>query len=163
MTMRHMGLGVLLAVSLLFLSPKAEAGLNRGDWIGSGGIGLMVSPTMFLINPQIEYVYRRNVFLGPMLQTGLGSGGALVGASFSARLMFGQHPRLRPNVEGGLGIAAASSGFKSSVGALIHIGLGFDFLIEDRLSVGTIMRANFAPPLQSFIFSWPIFMVRYIL
>jgi hypothetical protein len=144
-------------------SAPANAALNRGDWIGSAGLGVMVSPSLFLVSPQIEYVYRRNVFLGPLLQAGLGSGGALIGASFTGRVMLGQNPRLRPNMEGGIGLVASSGLFSGSIGILLHVGMGFDFLLDEKLSLGTIIRANFAPPIQTFVFSWPIFTVRYIL
>lgn len=150
-------------VVLMGFSGTARAGLNRGDWIGSAGLGLTLSPTLFLLSPQIEYVYRRNIFMGPLLQAGLGNGGALIGASYTGRLLIGQNPRLRPSLEGGLGIVASSGLFPNSIGILFHIGMGFDFLLEERLSLGTMIRANFAPPIQAFVFSWPIFVVRYIL
>ena len=144
-------------------SSISNAALNRGDWIGSAGLGMMVSPSVALISPQIEYVYRRNVFMGPLLQAGIGNGGALICASFTTRLLLGQNPRLRPNVEGGVGVAAASKLFSGSIGILLHIGMGFDFLVDEKLALGTIIRANFAPPIQTFVFSWPIFTIRYIL
>ena len=148
---------------LVFSCAPAQAALSKGDWIGSGGIGTTVSPTLFLISPQIEYVYQRNLFVGPLIQAGMGQGGALIGTSFTGRLHLGQHPRLRPFLEAGAGVMASNKLFTASLGLLFHMGMGFDYLLEERLAISTVIRANFAPPIQSFIFSWPMVVVRFIL
>lgn len=146
---------------LLFSLPVHADRLKPGDWIGSAGIGFMSSPALFLISPHLERVYRRNVYLGALIQAGLGNS-SLFTATFTARMQVGNHPRLRPTLEGGVGITAGSSSFASSVGLAIHVGMGVDYLLEPDLAISTLVRANFAPPVQTFFLSWPILQVRYL-
>lgn len=162
-TFKNMKRIALVALVLVAFAKPASGVLNRGDWIGSFGAGLFVNPTLVLIAPQIEMVYRRNLFLGPLIQAGLGKGGALIGTSFAARLMVGQNPRLRPCIELGAGLMASSGLFVDPIGILFHFGMGFDFLLEEKIAIGTIVRANFAPPIQSFVFGWPLVVLRMIL
>lgn len=151
--------GILLA--LLFCLPAQADRLKPGDWIGSAGIGFMSSPALFLLSPHLERVYRRNLYLGGLIQAGLGNA-SLFTATFTARMQVGNHPRLRPTLEGGIGITAGSSAFSSAVGVAIHVGMGVDYLLEPDLALSTIVRACFAPPVQTFFLSWPVFQVRYL-
>jgi hypothetical protein len=136
---------------------------KQGDWIGSGGIGLTISPNLFLLSPQLEYVYVRNVYLGSVIQLAPGDGGVLVSASATIRTLLGKHPYVKPTVEAGLGFAVASSAFSSAAGVNIHFGMGVDYLLNTKIAVGTMIRANFAPPMQTFYVSWPMFMGRFLL
>ena len=65
---------------------------GHGDWIASGGMGLTVSPTLFLISPQMEYVARPNLLVGPLIQMGLGDAGVLFSAEVTGRYILGHHP-----------------------------------------------------------------------
>ncbi len=150
-----------ILVGLLFSLPARADRLNPGDWIGSAGIGFMSSPALFLLSPHLERVYRRNLYLGGLIQAGLGTA-SLFTATFTARFQVGNHPRLRPTLEGGIGLAAGSAAFASAVGVAIHVGMGVDYLLEPDLAISTIIRANFAPPVQTFFLSWSIFQVRYL-
>lgn len=145
------------------LTTKAEAFGNRGNWIASGGLGLTVSPTLFLLSPQLEYVQRPNLFIGPLIQLGMGDGGVLFTASGTARILLGQHPKVKPSLEGGLGLAMASSLFGSSLGIHVLMGIGVDYIIDRNFTVGTMIRGNFAPPLKTFFLSWPMIVGRFAL
>lgn len=157
MIQKHLGI-VLLGACLLVSRPS-----QGKEWIASGGLGLTVSPTLLMINPQLEYVYRPNLFFGPMIQAGLGDVGTLFTFSGTVRYLVGHHPRVRPALEGGLGLAVGSSSFSSSVGVHITFGMGVDFVLEPTIILGTMIRANFAPPLDTFFMSWPIIVARFIL
>ena len=66
-----------LGLSLCFLLTLSNAAFGlgkRGDLIGSAGIGLTFSPTLFLLSPQLEYVYRPHLTFGGLTQFGLGDG-----------------------------------------------------------------------------------------
>ncbi len=139
----------------------AEAPMHH--WIASGGIGLMISPTLFLIQPQLEYVLKPHFMLGPLVQIGIGSGVLFTGSA-SGRFIFGHSPKVKPCVEGALGLAFAGSGTAggtSSVGIHIGVGIGVDFKVDQGIELGTMIRANFAPPLKDFFLSWPIVVGRF--
>ena len=146
----------------LVKEPPGEMG-GHGDWIASGGMGLTISPTTFLLSPQLEYVYRPNLLVGPLVQMGLGNGGVLFTGEVTGRYILGHHPRIKPSLEAGLGLAAASGGYASAVGVNIHVGMGCDYIIDRGIAVGTMIRANFAPPLKTFYLSWPILVARFLL
>lgn len=152
---------LLLVTAALAMPGRAHAFGTRGSWIASGGFGLTISPTLVLLNPQLEYVQRSNLFIGPMIQAGLGDPGVLFTASGTARLLIGHHPKLKPAIEGGLGIAFASSAFASSVGVHILVGMGVDYFVDKDIAIGTMIRANLAPPVKTFFLSWPIIVGRF--
>ena len=136
---------------------------NRGDFIGSIGTGIMASPTLFLLSPELEYVHSGDLNLGGLAQMGLGDGGVLFTVSGKIRHFFGGSARVRPCVEGALGLALSSSLFSSSVGVHMEGGMGFDYVLDKRTSIGTMVRLNFSPPVRSFFISWPIVTFRFLL
>ena len=137
---------------------------KEGDWIGGLGMGLTLNPTSFLFTPQLEYVYRPNIYLGPMIQLAPEEDGVLISFSCTVRTWLGKHPHVKPTVEGGLGFAVASSaGGSSSFGVNLSFGMGVDYLVQNNLTIGTMVRSNFAPPVKTFYLSWPLLAVRYIL
>jgi len=154
---------IALVLGLAVVTTKAEAFGSRGNWIASGGLGLTISPTLFLLSPQLEYVQRPNLYIGPLIQMGLGEGGVLFTATATGRFLIGRHPLVKPTVEGGLGLAMASSLFGSSLGIHVLMGIGVDYLIDRDISIGTMIRMNFAPPLKTFFLSWPMIVARFAL
>lgn len=132
----------------------------RGSWLADVGMGLFFDPSLFLINPTLEYVLKPHLTVGPNVQVGLGDA-TLFTASAMLRLILGHHPRVKPCLEGDLGMAFASSAFKNSVGAHIGLGVGMDYQLERGIAIGTLFRANFMPPLRNFMLSWPILIARF--
>ncbi len=150
-------LGLLLCV---FFGLAASPSFARtGGWIFSGGLGLTISPETFLITPQLEYQHNERLTYGPLVQAGIASGGSLFTLSGSIRYILGNHPKFKPSVEGGLGIAFGS-GFPDSVGVHILMGMGFDYRLTNEMSLGTMIRLNLAPPLKTVFMSWPLIMFR---
>ncbi len=152
----------LVFLALFVLAPAHADRLKPGDWIGSAGIGFVAPPGMFLLSPHLEKVYRKNLFFGALIQAGFGGAGAIFSVTGTARLQVGHHPRLRPVLEGGFGMSSATAGFNSTFGINLHMGMGVDYLLESDLALSTIIRANFAPPVQTFFLSWPVLQVRYL-
>ena len=137
-------------------------GFSRvGSWTGSFGFGFTSSPTLLLLSPQLDYGIKNNLSVGPLVQVGLGDATLFTG-SIAARYSFGTHPKLKPAVEGAFGIAAGSSHYSSSIGVHMMMGLGADYAVDSTLALGTMIRANFTPPLKTFILSWPVFIARLV-
>ncbi len=149
-----------LFISIVILaSTAAHAAPRPGDWIGSLGLGLTISPETFLLSPQLEYVHNQNLSYGALIQLGLASG-TLVTISGDARYTFStNNAKLHPFVEGALGLAIAS-GFGNNVGVHIMFGGGIDYDLTSDISVGTAFKFNFAPPVDNFFLSWPIGTLR---
>ncbi len=133
-------------------------GVNS-HWLATGGIGLTVSPTLLLINGQLEYRHNSQLYYGPLVQMGLGDIFPLFSISGSIRYVIKTEQKIKPSLEGGIGIAIAD-GLKTNVGAHIMMGMGFDYIIDKHFSLGTMVRANFAPPMDTFFLSWPIMLAR---
>ena len=148
-----------LGLWVIALSSLAAAPAFAKGWIFSGGMGLTISPDLFLMNPGLEYVHDSRLTYGPMVQVGVGSGFSLFTFSGTVRYTLGDHPKFKPNLEGGMGLAVAS-GFGSSVGVHIMFGMGFDYKLDNRMSLGTMIRANLAPPMKTFFISWPLILFR---
>jgi len=132
---------------------------RTGGWLASAGVGLWIDPSLFLLSPQLEYKYRHNLYFGPLVQLGLGSG-TLFTATATARLIIG-HSRIKPSVEAGLGMAFASGG---AVGLHVPIGIGVDYQLEPGIALGTLIRGNlmFGSKFgQTFSVSWPLLIGRF--
>ncbi len=133
----------------------------RQTWIGSTGVGVNISPGQLLVSPQLEYVNSERMFIGPLVQLGMSSG-VLFAASAALRYFIGNDPQVRPCLEAGVGFIAASVSFASSFGFLLHGGIGLDYRISRSVYVGSLIRANIAPPLGFYV-AWPIVIGRFIL
>ena len=141
------------------VSHREPAATGRGGWLASGGIGLWLDPTLFLLSPQLEYAMRHNFYIGPLVQLGIGSGTIFTG-SFTGRYIF-SHSKVQPSVEFGLGLGFGSGG---AVGLHIPIGIGMDYQLESGISLGTMIRGNFligSSFANTFSVSWPILVGRF--
>ena len=134
------------------------------DYMVSTGFGLAVGAmdsTQFLVSPHLEYIKTPRLYLGPLVQIGI-SDSLLFGASASVRYMVGNHAKIRPSFEGGIGLAFTTSPVADpNIGLLIHVGMGMDYQIDPNFAVGTLFRINMAPPLDSFFLSWPVIIARF--
>lgn len=158
------GFGLTLLAPFSWAAPKFMARptvptTTYSPWIASGGLGLTISPTLFMINPQLEYHWKQNLFVGPMVQLGLGDA-TLFTVTGTIRYLFTQNPQIRPSIEGGLGVGFGSPA-SSNVGVHIMMGMGAEYVINSGISVGTVVRANLCPPLDTFFVSWPIVLGRF--
>lgn len=136
---------------------------NKGDWIGSGGVGVSLSPTLMMISPQLEYVYNPEVSFGMLSQLGFGAKGTLFTLSGTARLQFARRGKMYPCAEGGLGLTLANELFDQAFGVHMFAAFGIDYVIDQSTSVGTMLRFNFAPPLKSMFVTWPLLIGRFLL
>ncbi len=155
----------LLAIMLciVFSFPALAIKEMRGAWIGSGGFGVALGPTLMVISPQLEYVYREDFHFGVMSQIGFGAGGALFTGGGTVRYIFAKHGKMFPTIEGGIGLTLSSGVFDQSIGVHLLTGFGVDMEIDDKTAVGTMIRLNFAPPLKSMFVTWPLLIGRFLL
>lgn len=150
-----------LVICLFFASSVFGMSVRNGDLIGSGGAGLTFGPTLLLLSPELEYVYRSDMNFGGLLQMAIG-GSVLFTVDGKVRYILATNsPKMKPSFEGGLGLAIGSSSFSSSVGAHIFFGGGFDYFFDRDTSIGTMFRINFAPPLDGVFVSWPMIIGRF--
>lgn len=153
----------LLCLVLVLATQPAAFGLGKvGDYIGTGGIGFTASPSTFLLAPQLEYVYREDLTISGAAQIGLSDGVLFTGGGV-ARWTIGSHAYIKPSFEAGIGIALASAILSKSFGVHILTGIGVDYVLSKDMTVGTMLRLNFAPPLQGFFISWPLLTARFLL
>lgn len=153
---------IFFVAALPTFSAQKPHPLQKGDWIMSGGTGITVSPSLILFNPQLEWVYHPDLYFGPLMQVGIGSG-MLVTLSGNVRYVINPDSTIKPNLEGGIGIAAGSTVFDNSPGVNIHLGIGADYHLTQRLILGSVLRLNFAPPLKTMYLSWPIVIGRFLM
>ena len=145
-----------------FLSRLSFAAPATGDWLGGGGFGLTLGPTLVMLSPQLEYVYKPDVTFGSLVQMGFAGDGVLFTVSGTYRRVLGdEKAKVRPTFEGGLGLALASNLYASSVGVHILAGGGIEYVYDKNLTLGSMLRLNFAPPLKSLFVSWPMIIARF--
>lgn len=151
-----------IVLILILTSHLSFAASNRGDWLGGGGFGLTLGPTLLMLSPQLEYVYKPDVTFGSLVQMGFAGDGVLFTVSGTYRRVLGdESAQIRPTFEGGLGLALASSLYSSSVGVHILAGGGVEYVYDKNLTLGSMLRLNFAPPLKSMFVSWPMVIARF--
>jgi hypothetical protein len=147
---------------LVLLTQASFGALGRGDWLGGGGFGLTLSPTLLMLSPQLEYVYKPDVTFGSLVQMGFAGEGVLFTVSGTYREVLGDpREKFRPTFEGGLGLAMASSLSTSSVGVHLMFGGGVEYVYDKNLTLGSMLRINFAPPVESMFISWPMIIARF--
>lgn len=155
----------LMTIVSLVYAGQAQSS-RQESWVASGGFGLSIGAlgqTQVLITPQLEQIRTPRLFIGPLIQAAIASS-TIFAVSGSIRYAVGNHARIRPSFEAGLGMAFATEVLLgSSVGVLIHMGMGVDYHVDSDLSLGTIFRANIAPPLDSFFLTWPLIVARFTL
>ncbi len=133
-----------------------------GDYLASGGVGITVGPSTFLLSPQLEYVYRDDLTISGLAQIGISDGVLFTGGGV-ARWLLGNHNYIKPTIEAGIGIALSSDILPKSFGVHLLGGIGADYFVSKDMSIGSMLRLNFAPPMKGFFVSWAILNARFVL
>lgn len=155
--MKKIVLAFLLTVSVSSHADKPQGHLSR--YVGTLGMGITVDPTLFMLSPWLEYLHSPNFSYGGLVQLGISSGVLMTGSG-TVRWRFPiRYENVWPVAEGGFGMAFASGG-GTSVGVHILAGGGVDYRISNDVTLGTDLRLNFAPPLDTFFLSWSILQAR---
>lgn len=153
------------------LGGRTSAGPPTTPWAFRAGMGFTNDPDDFLLNFELPYRFDRYISAGPMLQVGLEDDRFLVAPTMNLTLtaanLFGDTARFEPNVFGGIGFAVINNddrgGDTQASGFLANAGFGLDYLLSDRVSVGSRMIFNFLPGKtldEQFFYSWEIIGVK---
>ena len=130
-------------------------------WLFSGGLGFSVDPTGFLTMLQLEHVAKPWLYYGPFVEMIFPSGGVAFtgGATIRATLGGGV---IRPSVEAGAGITVADAA-GSSVGFHFHFGIGAEYRLRPGITLATMLKPSFNPPIDNFWLAWPVLIGRFAL
>ena len=154
------------------LGGRTTAGPPTTPWSFRAGAGFTVDPDNFLLNFEVPYRFDPYVSAGPMMQVGLGEDRYLVAPTANltihgANLFEGDLARFEPNVFAGIGFAVIKNGQRGGAnrdaGFLMNAGFGLDYILSDRLTIGSRMIFNFLPGGtldETFYYSWEIAGVR---
>jgi hypothetical protein len=153
-----------LALFLFLVLSFNTFGLGgKGDYIGSAGVGLVLSPTLFMLSPSLEYMYDKDISIGVLGQLAFGGGTLFTVTGVGRWVMGNPMAKFRPVVEAGLGLAFASTLFTASTGVHLLGGFGVEYSLNRTTTLGSVLRLNFAPPLKSLFVSWPLVVARFLL
>ncbi|MEM9174422.1 MAG: hypothetical protein AAGC67_04250 [Myxococcota bacterium] len=154
------------------LGGRTTAGPPTTPWSLRAGVGFTADPDNFLMNFELPYRFDPYVAAGPMLQVGLGDDRYLVAPTANltitgANLFEGEMARFEPNLFAGIGFAVIENsergGANRGAGFLVNAGVGLDYILSDRLTIGSRMIFNFLPGGtldETFFYSWEIAGVR---
>ena len=129
-------------------------------WLASGGLGVNIDPSGLLATAQLEYVHKPWIFYGPFADMIVISGSYVLTAGITVRTLLGGV--LRPSFEAGVGFTFANS-TAGSLGFHFHFGVGLDYRIRPGITLGTMLRPTFNPPIDNFWISWPLVIGRFAL
>ena len=169
----------VLVLQLLAASAAlAESNYFSDDaraWAVRGGIGFTEGPDSFLMNFDFETMVRDEVAVGLGMQLGVEDDFVIVSPMIFGRYIFDMSgftnevaKQMQPFVQGGIGISHIDADTRGrdrdDTDFLMSIGAGFDFPLDDSISVGTRMLVNVIPAevlSQRVYFSWEMISVRY--
>ncbi len=141
-------------------------------WSLRAGVGFIAGPDHFLMNFELPYRFDQYVSLGPMIQVGIANDRSIVAPTANLTITIPDLPgdtldRFRPNVFAGIGFAVITdddrNGDDRSAGFLINAGFGVDYVLSQRVSIGSRMILNFLPEntlAQNFFYSWEVVGVK---
>jgi len=141
-------------------------------WSLRAGIGFTIDPDTFLMNFELPYRFDQYVSAGPMMQIGVENDRFIVAPTVNVALTIPDLPgenldRFQPNLFAGIGFAVLGNddrgGDHESAGFLVNAGFGVDYLLSQRVSIGSRMILNFLPERtldERFWYSWEIGSIR---
>ena len=131
-------------------------------------MGFTADPDDFLLNFELPYRFDQYVSVGPMIQVGLGDRRYIVAPTANLTITIPDMPgetldRFHPHFFGGIGFAVIENeergGSNRGAGFLANAGVGVDYALSERVSVGSRMIFNFLPGRtldEKFFYSWEI-------
>jgi hypothetical protein len=137
-------------------------------WSLRAGMGFTADPDDFLLNFELPYRFDQYVSVGPMIQVGLGERRYIVAPTANLTITIPDMPgetldRFHPHFFGGIGFAVIENeergGSNRGAGFLANAGVGVDYALSERVSVGSRMIFNFLPGRtldEKFFYSWEI-------
>jgi hypothetical protein len=155
-----MVLAALCFMAVLYLPDTASAQQNTVERMTQPGrmalgtsVGIQsgtADGTIFGLTSNLDYYLDRHLSLGPLLQVGISDDFFQLGLSGQAKYVFTspEMPRLRPHLQGGLGIIGMDldrpgPGDNDDIGFLIPLGSGIEYAVGKNTFLGTTLLLNF--------------------
>jgi hypothetical protein len=136
-------------------------------------MGFTIDPNDFLLSFELPYRFDQYVSVGPLFQIGLGDDRYLVAPSINLTITIPDLPgqnldRFRPNFFTGVGFAVIKKAHTPSyddreAAFLINAGFGVDYVVSQRVSVGSRMILNFLPGRalsNKFFYTWEVASIK---
>jgi len=153
-------------MSGLWFSPALAQSSGLTSRAIEGGIGFTSDPNTFLMTFGLPLGLNRNVSVVPHIQLGFNDNRTIVAPTASFRYGFslestdlGALRKMRPFLEGGLGILYVDANHRDGVGFLMNGGLGMTYPLNNDVSLISAMRFNGSPDGaagEHFIYSWEV-------
>ena len=146
--------GFVCAVCLMGLMSLTQVGVSgaaepqAGAWSAGAAIGFLgYTPdgTAFATNLHADYFLGRQISVGPLAQLAVTGDLFQIGVSGQGKYWLdlpGLDPRLKMNLQGGLGFLHADH-HTSDTSFLIPIGVGLDFALNQQVSLTSTFLLNF--------------------
>ncbi len=153
-------------------TPTQSAYPPDSGWSMRVGIGFIDDPNGLLLNFEAPYAFDQWVSAGPMLQVGIDDNNTVIAPTASVTITIPDLPgedfdRFHPFGLVGMGFAYIEDDNRrndnSSVGFLVNFGVGIEFEVSERLSIGSQMMFNFLPETtldEDFFYSWQVGGIR---
>ncbi len=148
--------GIATAVIVVALAASAGAqqkagGGKAGDFAFGAAMGLQTDTpdgTAFALGLYGDYFLTRELSVGPLVQVGVTNDLFQTGVSAQAKYILdvADVPKLKPNVQAGLGIIHADLDQRgrreSDTSYLIPLGIGAEYKLKDSVSLDTTILFN---------------------
>ncbi|HSF67884.1 MAG TPA: hypothetical protein VLA67_10705 [Nitrospiraceae bacterium] len=140
--------GLMGLVSVAHVGGSEAAEPQTGAWSGGVAIGFLgYTPdgTAFATNLHADYFLSRQLSVGPLAQLAVTGDLFQIGVSGQGKYWLDLHgldPRLKLNLQGGLGVLHADH-HSSDTSFLIPIGVGLDYALNNQVSLISTFLLNF--------------------
>ena len=144
-------MGALCLLGLVSVAQVGVAGAaepQAGAWSGGAAVGFLGNTpdgTAFASNLNADYFLNRQISVGPLAQFAVTGDLFQFGLSGQGKFwldLVGLNPRLRMNLQGGIGFLYADL-HRSDTSFLIPIGVGLDYAVNERVSLISTFLLNF--------------------
>ena len=154
-------------------TPRSNGAIPRPiGWSVRAGLGFIDDPNALLLNFEAPYAFDQWVSAGPTLQVGIEDHNTIVAPTAAVTVSIPDLPgddfdNVHPYALVGIGFAYIEDDNRqndnSSVGFLINFGVGVEYQVSERFSIGSQMMFNFLPEEtldEDFFYSWQVGGVR---
>jgi hypothetical protein len=129
-------------------APAEDAGAPKDTTLPIG-IGMIFSPSAFMLGAGLDFNLDKQITFGPSLQYGFDDDLTLVAATGQLKYYIAldeRQPRFLPYLTAGVGVANLDKdGRSSDSGLLVNIGGGARMLTGEHYRIGSELRWNFLP------------------
>lgn len=151
---------IAVLVGVFFSCANIGGVAKASDWKGALGVGVLSDPTIPAFFLQMDWPQTAQWSVGPMAILAAGTNASVLAMGFQSRMVLTGHPRILPNLEGGVSFVRHSLNGTDTLGALLSGGVGFDFVVRQDLLIGVQVKANALLPGSVSFVSFSLLTVR---